>query len=409
MITATVPASALVLTTSGVGATPTLDISKGDSTTSTFIVACANGTDARDGRLFRSHWDPAYYTEINPVYTAEDHGTLSALEYLPTQTIWIATGTDGVTSPFDAKILTSGDEGDSWTERTAAIEPQLSFNALIADDEFGAIIGNHNGFSSPGSGEAAQWSANGTTSWTNITSAMEAGLTGTNPYIRGFIARFMYDGDFIYAKTLINDDADSPVSGFILSTDQDTGLPTDNWSAQVESNMDSSELRNCELGESKLINFGLVGTDVRLEWMDFAGSALTLASGALANSTRGQPTFVIYDGGNNWVAMTASAYSWTMDSSVDTLIASADWDASASRVFGTGDEFVKDLFYDKGSDGSNGVGFVAVTENGSGASLETKVYTSDDGVTWVEQKAFATPSGSWTAAGKHPLRATDKT
>jgi hypothetical protein len=149
--------------------------------------------------------------------------------------------------------------------------------------------------------------------------------------------------------------------------------------------------------------------------MALGGSSLTLAADTLPSNTRSEPLMVAFDGTSKWCAINFVCQSWYIDSAVDgSVINPANWNASAGYALGSGSDQLYNLFYDKGSDGTNGVGFVAITVSGSGSATVCKVYTSTDGDTFTLQKTFSDASGAYHAqlagaAGKYPLSPSQRT
>jgi hypothetical protein len=391
-ITVTVPASALTTSASPVTGDSTITISASDASTSKFLVAWSQGNGA-NGKIEESYFDPAYYYQHSNI-SGDTQGTALSLGYSSGAGLWIANVGDWG-SPFDGKLMTSSDDGATWTERTAAFEPKYSSETPACYDDFGAIISGDNGTLSS-QGKAAQWSADGIT-WSNCTTGMEANLTGSGwRYANGHW--FGYDGTYLYHKSLFLDTASGTVLGFIKNDISGANTPASStWGAEFASNMDYSNDGGTELGEGYLINFGSISGNTRLEYMTQGGSSLTLAADTLPSNTRNYPEFMAFDGSTKWVAINHQCQAWTIDTTGGTLsvIDPADWTASAGYVFGSGSELLYNLFYDKGSDGTNGVGWVAVTETGSSSATTTKVYTSTDGTTWTLQKSFTDASGAY--------------
>jgi hypothetical protein len=250
--------------------------------------------------------------------------------------------------------------------------------------------------------------------WTNIGEAMQAGLSGTDPFIYGSPENFLWDGTYLYCKCRMQDITAGSEPGFVRSADL-TGAndPADNWGSEIISNTEFSN-GNAGIGEGYIINFGSISSNARLEYMSLGGTSLTLAADTFPSNTRSYPTLVAFDGTDKWCAMNLLGQAWSCDTSgAGTVIDPSDWVASSGYLFGDGATgFVHALFYDKGSDGTNGAGFVAVVETGTGAATQTHVYTNPDGEhdNWTLQESFATESyhDVWASAtGKHPLRDTD--
>ena len=410
VITVTVPASALTTSASAVVATPTVDIVVTASTTSMIMVpvSAANGVN---GRIYRSYFDPAVpWFEINPAWPdgLQDTGTASTLIYLPGSSRWVALFSEWG-SPYGTDFATSDDDCETWTSRTADIVfGHLGFYMAHADD-YGVIIGSSNGFSTPSDDNVAQWSTDGIT-WTNISSAIEANLSGTG-WISGRPSWLGYDGTYLYMTAFAVDLSvgNSPV--IMRSADiSGANTPNTNWDAEIVSNLDY--IGGTGIGEGYLINFGSVGSVHYLEYMLQGATSLTLAADTFDAQTS-YPSMVAFDGTDKWVAANTLAEMWTNDTSgANTVIDPADWVSSAGYLFGgTGTSILMKLFYDKGT-GTDGAGFVAIVEKGTGAATQTHMYTSDDGITWTLQESFATESyhDVWgSAAGKNPLEAADVT
>ena len=410
-ITVTVPASALTTSASPITGDVTVDITASSASTSTIMIGSSDANGA-GGTIYRSYFDPAYMYEFADP-TGDTQGSAMALGWFPGTDRWVANVGDWG-SPYDGKLMTSDDNGDTWTERTAAFEPDYVSaygNAHIVHDDVGAIFTNSGGVSSD-SGVAAQWSTDGVT-WTNITAAMIANLSGT-----GFIyltpQKFLWDGTYLYCKCSMQNLTSGFEIGFIRSADiSGAGDVNDDWGSEIISSMDYTYFRAAELGEGYLIHVGRIGTDTKLEYMTQGGTSLTLASGAFPSSSRGYPFFVLHDGANKWIALNYDSYGWEVDTTGGTLsvIDPTDWTASSSYLFGSGAEYIISATYDKGSDGTNGLGFVVITREGSGASLVARLYSSTDGDSWTLQHTF--PTGEFFEqfgmAGKHPLQPSDIT
>ena len=399
VVTVTVPASALTESAIAVVATPTQDIRANSSFTSNIMLAYYDGADW-DAEI--SFFDPGFYTS----FAAPDPGTSwspGRLVHSDTLNRWAWLFKASFT-PHDLKIYTSDNDGTSWTERSWATTPTNSPGYIARSDDLGAFV-----VASEKSGNTlfAEYSTDGIT-WTDISTAVNNGLGFGFTDIYGVWAA----GDYFF------------IMGFEIATNRtymarsvdvsaNIANLTSNWTVSSgffqPSGFNTSDNNMFCAGNSRIM---CLDATIPI-YFPFSTGAYTIGTGSRPafNSGTDQARFMAF-GVDTWVASNVEGYILRCDESgVLDATDGDDWTALVGQKLGTSGDTVRGLFYDEGSDGANGYGFVGIVSSGSGVAEITKVYTSPDGETWTLQKTFAAQSsyffGQQRYAGKNHLDGVD--
>lgn len=406
VITVTVPSTALTESSIPVVGNVTVDISAFAAGIDSYHLigygdGVGSGDDDHSGQTF---YDPLYFTDEGGLFTDCEHYVTGA--YSPNENQWVArTGHGSANSKFGGLYTIAGTSFGSPVSRTTTLDGVFSGSL---ETELGGIFRSdshdvwiHTAY------DDAEWSSNGT-SWTNIRTAIENGYTGAYSSMtvpRGGIEwrdAILYGGtSYLYCTANVKHTlTESSFSGFsnelIRSADiSGANTPATNWSTECDISCfshDTNDQACYGTGNGLILCCGFDGTDQNIAYMTHGGTTFSLVSNPgsvpqIGSGLESQlPDQIIYGADGIWVAVNADCNYIYCDTGSGVETNGANWGGPES----IGSGILKHIWYDKGSSGSNGWGWLAILRTGIGEYDDWELYQSDDPTT-----------GTWTQLGTY--------
>ena len=405
VITATIPASALEQSSIAVVASDTVDITAVSAATSRLMLWHANGLLGFNFKQEISFFDLAHWTSTDgPTgFGAGEFAENAA--YSVSEDRWCAIGTDDL-------LYTSDDFGVNWTVRVLAnvAAPPDTVTGIFRTDLNDLWMLSMDAFGS--NDHFWEFSADGTT-WTDISAAVLFNVS-TSGFWKSSGAddrpSFWYGGaNHIYAY--LQDSANGEPQ-LTRSENLSTGAITDNWSAAIKSVYAASDptghLNAIGSGNGLILALTMDNDDsFRKKLESFSHGGNTFAAGSNFFTDMTAIATLLTFGNDTWVLMNSSGDVWYVDTVGGTVDETdADNWTKVTDIDAAGHNFIS-LFYDGGTSGTNGQGFIAVAQSGSGSSAETHIYQSADGITWTLAKTFTLRSVTGRAWPERHLDGTD--
>jgi hypothetical protein len=385
VITVTVPASALEQSSIAVTGDVTVDVSATTSSTSKLVFTYSD-TSSSDDFIQQTHYDIAYqYTAVESFGGATGGETAHKGAYSASLDRWVFWVGD--VFGFDSLYTIEGDAYGTATARTSSMASQDSVGQVFRSDALGYFLNR--------SRAGLEYSVNGQTGWTDITSAAENPLTaGGSPtwdlYNASGYARhdILYGGaDYLYA-VIRNYDHNVLVRSADMSG---ANTPATNWTHELTTPFTTTNDLYAAYGSGngRIIMWGADTVDGNAQnqgiaYMSHGGTTLlqctNLSSTPSFGSTAADmPLWIVY-GNGKWVAMNTDGEIATVAGGSETD--ASNWTKGTTISIGT-DHIVRSMWYDDGSGGDDGHGFVMVATKFLTGEFE--VWTSTNGTSWTKE------------------------
>ncbi len=435
-ITVTIPASALQDSLIAVVASNTVDITP-ESTAVTRLLWGFNDNNSTTvinpiGSSERSHYDLTYGSIYKPPFgSAGDSRFPKRAAYSASEGRWVTyMKNEGANTH---RIYTSDDDGESYDLRTGAHDSEGAFAYIYrheGQDRWLAVQKD-----SAGAGDDYwQYSADGTT-WVDITANVLGGISPTNDVLGQHLAGklfnvdsaasrrapvFFYGGaNYIYA--LLHEEGTSWVDAdqyLVRSADLSSDDVDDDWSAAIPSAIASGAqgvpLMAVASGNGKILALTRkVPTNPLLQHvvtyeLEYVTHGATSFTEGTSDFIMGTPPTMMAFGASTFVMVNEDGDLWYCDTTSLDETDADDWTFVGNGVGGGNPAITfTQLFYDGGTTGANGQGFIAVGEVGTGPATEMQLWQSADGITWTLERTVGPACIDGTVWPERPLDGTD--
>ena len=379
-ITATIPAAVLVSSAVPIVASPNFTITPNSAFTSTLMLSYRDNSGTQQGYVGRVINDPSGEDRVTVPDKIGQETTVypGGGAYSAALNRWVL---DGYRFPVEVGYsgrhyyLVSDDNGLTWQR----IEPHTGANASndvpYRSDQLGYFI-SRAGVTSYSQDGVTWKELNYPSVLPNIPDAEGVAFAGNRIWIG-------YSG--------------ATEGGIMRSRDLTVNQIEDQWEA-IENAFTtaSTGVKYIAAGDGKIFIVS-EGDETEMSYMAYDDSTMSTVTGSLAGLGI---TFGFVYGAGIFLGLGSSASTYTCDTNSADPTAAANWTRTTS-VFDSGNLTYADVWYDEGSDGTNGFGFCVFGETTAG---ELQLYTSPDGLTWTERLNIAdVPSELAIAiAGKYP-------
>jgi len=385
VITVTVPASALEQSGIAVTGDVTVDVSATTSATTKLVFTYSDASSS-DDFIQQTHYDIAYqYTAVESFGGATSGESAHKGAYSASLDRWVFWVGD--VFGFDSLYSIEGDTYGTATARTSAMASQDSTGQVFRSDALGYFLNR--------SRAGLEYSVNGQTGWTDITSAAENPLTaGGSPtwdlhnesgYARHDI---LYGGaDYLYA-VIKNYNHNILVRSADMSG---ANTPATNWTHELTTPFTTTNDLYAAYGSGngRIVMWGSDTVDGNAQYQGIGyvahgGTTLLQCTNLSSTPSFGSggadmPKWVVF-GNGVWLAMNT-------DGEIATVAADSETDASnwaKGTTIGIGtDHIVRSVWYDIGTGSDDGHGFVMVATKYLTGEFE--VWTSTNGTSWTKE------------------------
>ena len=392
-ITAIIPAAALVSSAVPITADNGWTITPNSAFTSTLMLSYLDNSGAQQGYVGRVVIDPSGEDRITaPIF---ESGETTVYPYGGAYSAaldrWLL---DGYRFPVQVGLsgrhffLVSDDNGLTWSRIESPFSTSSEVSAVRRSDQLGYFVTSESSdvwYSTEGlTWSQLEWAIAGTPSMPSRADG-HAGITGGSPVFAGNRIWFGSGGSGVTE------------GGLIRSQDLTVGTIVDTWEFVENAFATTSAYTKfiCA-GDGKIFLVSDID-ETEMCYMDYDASTMSAVSNSLAGT--GIVSGLVY-GAGIFLGLGSSASTHTADTnSVDPTDAS-NWTRTTS-VFDSGLLTYYDVWYDEGSDGTNGFGFCILGKTNAGA---LQLYTSPDALTWTERLTIddLTTELGKSIAGKYP-------